>query len=394
MINLKELPSKLRRVTSGGRVIDEVDGLRFLAIFPVVIQHLSERMERNSDVHFALGFEYDITSFIASRGFIGVYIFFVISGFILALPFASQAINNTRSINLKSYYIRRLTRLEPPYIAIMTLFFIILALTKFSFDELWGHYFASLAYSHNIIFQKWSIMNPPVWTLEVEVQFYLMAPFLAMGIFKISNVVHRRLATGFSIISILILQDFFGWAHHPYNMTLLGHLHYFFIGFLLTDIFLVEWNGGKTKGNRRIYDILALVSFSLLIYVWSWDHHLINRLIFAFLLIVLFISVFKGVTVNRIFRNRWITAVGGMCYTIYLIHLPLAEFLIQYSKGVTLGDSYSLNLIVQLLLFLPALFVVSVLFFLTLEKPCMDKNWPKKLIAAIVNFKNNLIKPA
>ena len=237
---LKGLPSKLRRVTSGGRVIDEVDGLRFLAIFPVVIQHLSERMERNAEISFVQGFEYDISSFIASRGFIGVYIFFVISGFILALPFASQALNNTKPINLKSYYIRRLTRLEPPYIVIMTLFFVILAFSKFSFGELWGNYLASITYTHNLIFQKWSIMNPPAWTLEVEVQFYIIAPFLAITIFKISEVIKRRVVIGLCIIGILVLQDFMGWAHHPYNMTLLGHLHYFFINAVfLLPLFLI-----------------------------------------------------------------------------------------------------------------------------------------------------------
>src|SRR5690606_39048294 len=127
MLNyIKGLPDKLTRVTSGGNLIREVDGLRFVAIFPVVVQHLHERFERNTSLIFSTHPEYEISSFIASRGFIGVYIFFVISGFILALPFASHQIHGTKEVNLKSYYWRRITRLEPPYIIAMTSFFLIL----------------------------------------------------------------------------------------------------------------------------------------------------------------------------------------------------------------------------------------------------------------------------
>ncbi len=69
------LPEKLARITSGGKIIREIDGLRFLAIFPVVIQHLSERLERSTLVSFAPGNELEVATFFTNRGFIGVYIF-------------------------------------------------------------------------------------------------------------------------------------------------------------------------------------------------------------------------------------------------------------------------------------------------------------------------------
>ena len=49
---LSTLPQKLSRVTSGGRFIGEIDGLRFLAIFPVLVQHLSERLQRYGNADF------------------------------------------------------------------------------------------------------------------------------------------------------------------------------------------------------------------------------------------------------------------------------------------------------------------------------------------------------
>jgi peptidoglycan/LPS O-acetylase OafA/YrhL len=121
---LQNIPQKLARVTSGRKLISEIDGLRFIAIVPVMIQHMAERFERNTAIKFSAPLEDDYSSFLASRGFLGVFIFFVISGFILALPFASYHLKNTKKVSLKDYFWRRITRLEPPYIFWMTVFFI------------------------------------------------------------------------------------------------------------------------------------------------------------------------------------------------------------------------------------------------------------------------------
>src|SRR6187549_2998935 len=146
----RTLPERLSRITTGGKIISEIDGFRFLAISPVVVNHLSQRIQRHSHIQFDPSLETDPFFFWVSRGYIGIYVFFVISGFILSLPFASYCLNQTREIKLKDYFIRRLTRLEPPYIIIMTIFFLALIIHQFSFSELVPHYFASIFYVHNL----------------------------------------------------------------------------------------------------------------------------------------------------------------------------------------------------------------------------------------------------
>ena len=72
---LNKWKNKLSRVTSSGNYISEVDGLRFIAIMPVIIQHLSERLIKNTPIEFATPIAQDQLAFLASRGTIGVFIF-------------------------------------------------------------------------------------------------------------------------------------------------------------------------------------------------------------------------------------------------------------------------------------------------------------------------------
>ncbi|MCB0493076.1 MAG: acyltransferase [Cyclobacteriaceae bacterium] len=377
------LPSKLFRVTSGGRVIREIDGLRFLAIFPVVIQHLSERLERNTGIVFQQGNEFDIATFITNRGFIGVYVFFIISGFILAKPFAAYRLKGGRKISLKSYYIRRLTRLEPPYIIVMILISIVLiVMGYYSLSEIYPHLVASVFYMHSIYYHSWSVINPPVWTLEIEVQFYIIAPFLALALFTIKHKGVRRFGLIGLILILLLLQDYFDLAHGYTVLTILAHIHYFIIGFLLVDIYLNEWENGISK--KSYFNYLAILAFGGAMVLWSWDHYLINRIFFSFSLFILVYSVFRSTWVNKFFTLPWITAIGGMCYTIYLIHLPIIEFFIKYSKEIQVSEIFSINFIIQLLLLIPVLLTFSIVFYLLIEKPCMHKDWPKQLRAYVL----------
>ena len=92
----------------------EIDGLRFIAIFwVVVVMHLSNIINTN-----LYGGKLITDSFIANmvlEGGNGVPFFFMISGFILALPFLREKQYNGPKISLKKYYWRRLTRLEPHF---------------------------------------------------------------------------------------------------------------------------------------------------------------------------------------------------------------------------------------------------------------------------------------
>lgn len=374
---LNAIHSKLTRITSGGKLIREIDGLRFMAILPVLIQHFTERFERNVKIDFIPAAPDYYISFLASRGFLGVYIFFVISGFVLALPFAAHKFQDKKKVQIGSYFWRRVTRLEPPYIIWMTLFFLIFVFRNhFSFVEYLPHYLANITYTHALIYNQWSPFNPPTWTLEIEIQFYILAPFLSMLFFHIKDKHYRRLVNLLIIIAIVLVQQYLGLYKNPYSFTILGHLQYFLIGFVLVDLYLNDWKDIK---SNMIFDWTGLLALGSLIYFWSWNYELSSRLFVMLSLFIFFISVFKGHYLNKFVTNRWIMVIGGMCYTIYLIHLPFAEFLILFTKKLHITDFYSVNLFIQLLIFIPVILSLSAFFYIWIERPFMNKDWPKNM---------------
>lgn len=383
MFNLKKnpffnLPDSLRRITSGSAFIPEIDGLRFLAIFPVILQHFSERMSRKGP-HLE-GFDAKLVS-VLSNGHIGVYIFFFISGFILALPFGKQKLLNAKTVSISKYYLRRLTRLEPPYLLCMTLFFLLLVKVYHEqFSDLFPHFVASCLYVHRIIYGVWSPINPLAWTLEIEVQFYLIAPFLALFYFSLGKIKRRVLLVSFIFLKIVIfcstlfLDKFF--------LTLPYNVEFFVLGILLADIYLTEWKDGISK--HKVYDLVAIFSIIVMFSSWTWDKNLPLKLIFIVSLFFAVYATFRSVLVNKFFRNNWITAIGGMCYTIYLFHLGLAEFFVgKFHSLFSITPYFFVNYLIGLIIFLPFCFIVCTTLFLAVEKPCMDPQWASKLWAKL-----------
>ena len=375
------MPERLRRITSGRKVIKEIDGLRFIAIMPVMILHMNERFLRNTEIEFANPVEQSLLHSVVLSGGVGVFIFFVISGFILSLPFASHFLRGERKPGLAKYFVRRLTRLEPPYIFWMTIFlFGFIYIKDPGLTSGFRHYIASITYTHVFWYGEWSPINPPSWTLEVEVQFYILAPFLASAFFSISNTVKRRMTIAVVISVIILAQKFIGFYDVPYYLTILGHLHLFLIGFLLADIYLCEWSVQNKKSSNAWYDLLAVVSLYMLFFPTYRPIWMIVATVFLF---TFFYSVFRGYYFNRFFTNRWVMFLGSMCYTIYLVHLPLAELVILFTKNIQVTNYYSINLFVQLLVYIPFALFFSIVGFALVERPFMDREWPKNLVAVL-----------
>ncbi len=93
---------QFRRITTQKRFIPEIDGLRFVAISSVVLLHIYAALESGN---VAVPWAMDVD--LPKRG---VELFFAISGFILGVPFASHRLLQAPKVNLKQYFLRRLTR--------------------------------------------------------------------------------------------------------------------------------------------------------------------------------------------------------------------------------------------------------------------------------------------
>jgi peptidoglycan/LPS O-acetylase OafA/YrhL len=103
------------------------------------------------------------------------------------------------------------------------------------------------------------------------------------------------------------------------------------------------------------------------------------------LMVALYVAAFRGRATRRFFGNIWITTIGGMCYTIYLLHNYLIAGIGMATERVLSSSWFDLRLAVQFLLITPAVLVVSALFFRWIERPCMRPDWPQRLKAAFTS---------
>lgn len=364
----------LKRITSSGKFIPEIDGLRFIAIFSVIIFHLYLFIS-NKDLHvYSDNIDYTFLTDIAKKGVLGVPLFFIISGFILGLPFANASINKTGAIKLKSYFARRLTRLEPPYILVMLLLFIgsVYVAKTMGFFAAIKSLLASLTYSHNFFYPgEYPFLNVSAWSLEVEVQFYLLAPILAF-VFLIKNALKRRLLIVFAIFLLIIGNEFF----HLGFISLYNYLHYFLLGFLLVDIYI----GKKLLLPKTNYDyLLGICSFILIWLFRAKDFEDIYiRLLWEIIQIsAIFIFYYYAIIQKsfKILRQPIITNLGGMCYSIYLLHYPLISMFGNVLLKYQFSTYSFINVGIYVTILLIIIISISSVFFLLIEKPCMNKNW-------------------
>lgn len=380
---MKQILSRLTRVTNSQNFIPEVDGLRFLAILPVVLMHLNTHYTRVTAGQFdALAPGEVGLKYVLERGGLGVELFFAISGFILALPFARYHLGLGARVDLKGYYLRRVTRLEPPYIISLLLFFTALVVVMGqAASELFPHLIASLFYVHFFVYGTWSEINPVAWSLETEVQFYLLAPLFA-SIFVIRSRWLRRLLLVGAILGLMAASMHFSGMLYALHLSksLAVYLYLFLLGFLVADLYLVDW----ARGIRRslLFDGVALLGLAGL-FAYRIHPSVFENVLFALSLFAVFVSAFRGKLTNRLFTNRAVVVIGGMCYTIYLLHYPLLAIVVNGTSSVALGSRFWVNFLLQAVLVLPLLLLVSGTYFALIERPTMDRHWPKKLMQGL-----------
>ena len=197
-----------------------------------------------------------------NHGHLGVELFFCISGIVLSLPFASYYLHSSVQPDLKRYYLRRLKRLKPPYFVVLfLLFFVHCYLQKYDFGVLIQSLLASIVYVHNFVFPETrQLINPVTWSLEIEIQFYILAPFLAR-VFIFERTTRRSI-----LVIVILFSTILNAIYLPRFESLLSYIHYFAIGFLLTDFMLLP---PKTQKKPRL--VIVLLGILAFLSIWYFD---------------------------------------------------------------------------------------------------------------------------
>jgi len=374
---LSRLQKAVSRATSSGAFIAEIDGLRFIAIVAVVAFHLGGRyFERPARPFWEPGG--DVAGWVVYTGFFGVQLFFVISGFVLALPFAQAQLAGGRPVELKKYFWRRVTRLQPPYVVSLVLFLIVALINNYSrvaadIGKYLEHLIAHAFYLHGAFYGPldtpgYFALNHVTWSLEVEVQFYIIAPLLAM-VYRVHDNAKRRMLIVLAIIASHTMMYVVPRA--PFAVTVVPFLYYFLLGFLLVDIYIIDWKNQAPK-KSHLWDGIGLAAWCVGPFLVGQSHT--NDLYVLALILIAYVASFRGVLLSSFFRNGWIVAIGGMCYTIYLYHTLMFWPLHQFWDWLVFGKDIPTALpaiLTQIVVLTASVIAISSILFVLFEKPFM-----------------------
>ncbi len=395
---LGSLPTRWSRVTTSTTYVPQIDGLRFLAIITVLIYHAGARGERlyqNPSSTEAAIVQY------LPHGSLGVSLFFFISGYIIAYPFLSG-----RPPSLKHFFLRRLTRLEPPYILVMLGCFAVLAVgpapadaPNFYFTEapLWQSLLACLTYSHSLVFGEHPRLNPPTWSLEREVQFYILAPFI-LYLYGRIRARGLRIAVG-SVVTVVLLvlgevimnrMERTGVLRN----TLLADSYGFMLGIVACDYSL-----GKNVfalPRKIIFDIGFTFGLVGILFTGAVQNNLelnlplhlavTNDILRAVCILLLFMAAARGTWSKAFLGLPWIALIGGACYSIYLVHLPVTHAAATVLSKFVVFRSLAEAWLISWAVLVPIALLAGMFFYVLVERPCMDPKWPAKLRDRVVRF--------
>ena len=368
---MEKLVKLFRRETLTTEFIPVIDGLRFLAIAMVVLFHCSPTTRYPGENYLPFGHQ-------------GVQLFFVISGFVLAMPFLRLGLGQTqKKLPLKKYFKRRLTRLEPPYIISIGLIFLLLAIfsrDKLPLSDLLASLGCSYLYINNFVFPgKLPLINRVTWSLEIEVQYYLIAPFIVAGFCLLKSKITRRVVI---LASIFVFGVVSWWMETVEQFPLLilpRYLQYFLAGVLLCEIYLLDRDALQKLNNIFIFG-LGLVLLMVLIFVeHSISPYFGLKVGSPFMILAFYLIVFGNSWWTRVFSLRPVTLIGGMCYSIYLLHAQVIAGVDRLMRAVLPADGFYFHYVIETMIFCAAILVLCGLFFLFIEKPCMNPNWVSDL---------------
>lgn len=334
----------------------EIDGLRAVAVLSVVIYHAEFALTKGQAI-------------LLSGGFIGVDIFFVISGFLITSLLIKDL--NREGLNLFDFYERRARRILP------ALFTVMLACLPFAwmwfmpnaFKAFAGSGLSAIFFGSNIWFwQEVSYMADAgtlkpllhTWSLAVEEQFYLIFPLLLWAVWRAPKRWHFSILCGVGLFSLI-------WA--IYRAEIYSSANFYLLPSrmweLLAGSALAVWqvNRADTKSNiaQTLFSVFGLILiFSALCLMDAETPHPSWPTIAPVLGTVFLIAFTHANTpLGRILGCAPLRYIGRLSYSLYLWHFPIFAFARIKGFDLSVWDKIGLILLA---------FVLSILSYHFIEQ--------------------------
>lgn len=346
------------------RYRQEIDGMRAIAVSAVILNHIE-------------------SDFLPS-GFLGVDIFFVISGFVITASLQRTDAGSLKDF-LLDFFSRRIKRLIPALVVFVALTSVVLSLfdpapqsqLKTGLFSLFGLSNLYLIKIKADYFGDSVILNSftHTWSLGVEEQFYLVFPILFWLLHaKGSHVNSTRITATLAGLAILSLASFAGlYASHPdivyYSMpTRFWELAVGALAFFMTRRF------GADQGNQ-CHQIASTIAIAGLGVVLCLPENLLiqNTILIVLFTALLILSIKPDTPLHTMLSAKAVVYVGLISYSLYLWHWPVLT-ISRWTIGIS---PYTIPLQVFLMLTLASL------SYRFLERPLRSKNWSTRRVVTI-----------
>jgi len=306
---------------SEGRVAD-LDGVRAIAIWMVLLLHALYAFPNPAG---ALDFVPAPIQLILNHGWLGVDLFFILSGFLITGILLGSKL---RPHYFRNFYIRRVLRIMPVYFAtvfVWTLFY-----------RGYGRYFLlSSVFGANLSFLL-HIPTPHgpgvLWSLAVEEHFYLLWPLVVF-------LINRRtlaIVAGAIFLGMPLLRGFF--AYHGMSPSLIYMLSWFRFDGLAAGAMLAIWARSTHAGKRSsLYIASGLAVCFMILTIVGRPFGLMGtktlvsvalRYTQAYLIFAAFfvmVVAYRGTKWTAPLRWRFLQLSGALSYCLYLVHLSVGD---------------------------------------------------------------------
>tara|TARA_A100001015_G_scaffold304384_1_gene395506 strand:+ start:976 stop:2634 length:1659 start_codon:yes stop_codon:yes gene_type:complete len=348
----------------------EIDGLRAIAVLSVVLYHAK----------FSFMGENLFTG-----GFLGVDIFFVISGYLITKLIFLE-LKSTNKFSFSKFYQRRIRRILPAlfFITIITAILGYILLLPYSFKELSQSIIYQLGFISNFYFWSYyhfgymsenALLLPflHTWSLSVEEQFYLIVPIILFLIYRfLKKYLNILIITG--LVLSLILANYFSPIYKSLTFYMLPFRGWELLaGSLIAyhEVFNIKKNLNFI--NSSIRNFLSFVSLlTITVYIFLFDSNLSHPSLYSLLLIlsVCIIILFsdKRSYVTKILSSKILIGIGLISYSLYLWHYPLFSF----ARHIY-GSSFEKMIIFKMLIIFTSI-LLSIFTFYFIEKRFRSPN--------------------
>src|SRR6056300_196296 len=341
----------------------EIDGLRAIAVGAVIFYHAQIAILGHQPF---------------KGGFIGVDIFFVISGYLITSIILKELVT-TGSFSFKHFYERRIRRILPAllFVMLVSLPFAWMYLLPSSFIDFSKSILYSLGFSSNFYFwysgQQYgagSGLSKPflhTWSLSVEEQFYILFPIVLLMTFKY----FRKYLIYILILGFVLSLGLADWGSRNHPSASFYFLHTRMWELIVGSILAYfEITNGHRSKNKILNSILPGIGlFLIILTIIFFKLHFIHPSLYSLpaivgtCLIIWFSN--KDEIITKILSTKLFVGIGLISYSLYLWHYPIFAF-------AMVKDILQETIISKILLILIAFFL-SVLSYYYIERPFRNR---------------------